>query len=88
MPLGEWLVLVGGGCLALGLGLAFWSSRQDVKAFGEHARYGQTTLAEDEGSSVLTQRQTARRRAERAFVGGLTLTLLGVVLQTLGSLLS
>jgi hypothetical protein len=57
MMLGKWLILVGGGCLALGLASALWSSRE------------------------------TRQWADEYFVVGLVLTLLGVGLHTLGSLL-
>ena len=87
MTFGKWCILVGGGCLALGLASAFLASRYDVKAFTPEARMGLITLASEEGTSERMQRERMRRRADRLFWAGLVLTLLGVVLQTLGSLL-
>jgi len=87
MTFGKWCILAGGVCLALGLAMAFLASRYDVQAFTTKGRLGVFTLGPEEGGSEWTRREHMRQRADRYFWVGLVMTLLGVVLQTLGSLL-
>jgi len=80
------LILTGGICLLLGLVCALCAVRYDARIMGE-ARQGVAVLGPEEGSSEWVQKQQQRRWADRLFYGGLSLTAIGVILQTLVSLL-
>ena len=86
MTLSKWLVLIGGVLLLVGLMTAFISSRYSSRVMGE-ARKGMAVLAPEKDSPKWKQKERLLSRADFWFWVGLWVTAIGVVLQTLGSIL-
>ena len=73
--------------LGIGLISALRSTRYESRAMGELARMGLITLAPEEDSPARQEKEVAIQQADRAFRRSLVCTALGVLFQTLGSLL-
>ncbi len=86
MTLSMWLVLIGGVLLLVGLATAFISSRYSSRIMGE-ARKGVAVLAPEKDSPKWKQKERLLSWADFWFWVGLWVTAIGVVLQTLGSIL-
>jgi len=86
MTLSKWLVLIGGVLLLVGLATAFISSRYSSRVMGE-ARKGVAVLAPEKDSLKWKQKERLLSWADFWFWVGLWVTAIGVVLQTLGSIL-
>ena len=85
MKTAEWLTILGGVLMLSGLFSAFWSSRLEVKVMGE-TRKGRAVLAPSQGSPEWERGNRIRWWADLMFWVGLSLTAIGVILQTLGAI--
>ena len=86
MTLFNWLVAIGGVLLVVGLATAFISSRYSSGVMGE-ARKGVAVLAPDKDSPEWKQKERLLSWADFWFWVGLGVTTIGVILQTVGSIL-
>ena len=86
MNIYKWLIVIGGVFLVCGLLTAFLSSHYTERVMGA-ARKGVAVLAPDPDSQEWKEKERLLRRSDFWFYVGLILTAMGVVLQTLGSVL-
>lgn len=87
MAVAKWLTLIGGFLLLVGLIAAFLSSHYADRVMGE-LKSGQLVFGAEPGTGEWQEKKRLRDRADRLFYASVGVTGLGVVLQTLGSLLS
>ena len=79
MTIGQWLLLVGGMFLCLGLGSVIWASRYE-------ARLVVAGLVLNPETPQGTAQRAMRQRADRLFRGAVLFMAIGMVLQIFGSL--
>jgi len=79
MTIGQWLLLVGGMFLCLGLGSVIWASRYE-------ARLVVAGLVLNPETPQGTAQRAMRQRADRLFRGAVLCMAVGMVLQIFGSL--
>ncbi len=82
----DWLNIIGSVLLLLGLGAAFLSSHYEQKVMGS-ARLGVAVLGPSPGSLKYEQKQGNRLWADWTLYVGLIVTAIGVMLQTIGSIM-
>ena len=82
----KWLIVIGAVLLVAGLATAFLSSRYTERVMGE-ARKGIAVLAPEPDSPALKERERLVWWSDFWLYIGLAVTVLGVFLQTLGSIL-
>ena len=87
MKRGQWLILIGGVLLVVGLGCSFGSTYYQVKAMGE-LRKGQLALGPEKGSPEMQEKERQVTYSDCFFYTGLGLTAIGIILQTWGGMLS
>ncbi len=80
------LMLIGGVLLLIGLGTAFISSHYTARVMGK-ARLGVSPLAPEKTSPLWKEKERLLWWADVWFWVGIGVTGIGVVLQTLGSIL-
>jgi len=83
----KWLTLTGGIFLLVGLVTALISNRYEARVMGE-AGLGVAVLAPQRDTPEWRERERLRARADFWFWVGVGLTAVGIVLQTLGAILS
>lgn len=86
MTLHKWLVVIGGCFLLVGIITAFVSSNYNATLMGA-AQKGVAVIAPDPNSPEWLEKERLLRLVNIWFYTGLVLTGLGVVLQTIGSIL-
>jgi hypothetical protein len=80
------LIVSGGGALLIGLMMAFIAARVGNRVMGR-AGLGVAVFAPEEDSAEWLAKVRQRRIADGCFYAGLVLTAVGVILQTIGSVL-
>ena len=86
MTLANWLTLIGGMLLLAGVVIALVANHYETKVMGK-ARMGVALLAPQEDSSEWKEKERLVGLADRWFWFGVGLTALGILLQTIGSML-
>jgi uncharacterized membrane protein len=81
------LTLIGNLLYAVGVVLMVYSYRYNTKVMGLTAM-GISTIAPNEGSAEWKRRERLRKVSDWLFYGGMVLTFIGVVAQTMGALIS
>ena len=87
MRIAGWLIIFGAVFLLAGLVTALVSTHYEGRVMGK-AALGVAILAPDEGSPEWKEKEALRVKSDRWFWLGIGLTALGVIVQTIGSLLA
>ena len=86
MSIGHWLIVFGWVALLVGLAATFLTLYYADKVMGR-AKRGIAVWAPEEDSPAMAEKKRGLQRADFWFYVGLTLTGIGITLQTVGALL-
>jgi hypothetical protein len=85
MDTSKWYALIGNFLYALGVFLMVYSYRVNTKVMGL-AALGVAVISPDEESAEWKKKEKLRKTSDQFFYGGMVLTLVGVIAQTVGVL--